>query len=409
MGRKLFYGWYIALSAFFVMFIVGGVTYSFGVFFQPLLDEFGWTRAMTSGAFSLYMILHGCFYVVTGRLTDKYGPRIVMTVCSIFLGAGYLLMSQITAIWQLYLYYGVMVGIGISGGWVPLISVVARWFVKKRGMVTGIVASGIGVGTVVMPPVARWLISAYDWRVSYMIIGGVAMVVTFIVAQFLRRDPYVMGLVPYGADETSNNGLNTAYEGFSFHEAIRSRQFWTFCLALFGFGYCLQTFMVHIVLYATGFGIPAVSAATILAFIGGGSIAGRPLMGSTGDRIGNKLSFIISFTFVSGALLWLLFARELWMFYLFAIFFGFTYGGIIALMSPIVAELFGLRSHGVIFGVITLSVNIGGAVGPVLAGHMFDITGSYNLAIIICIAIIFAAWAMSLFLKPTYHKGGINE
>jgi len=406
---KLFYGWFIAASAFFVLMIVGGMAYSFGVFFQPLLDEFGWTRAMTSGAFSLYMVLHGCLYIVTGKLTDKYGPRLVMTVCSIFLGTGYLLMSQITSIWQLYLFYGVMIGIGSSGGWVPMLSVVARWFVKKRGMVTGIVASGIGLGTVIMPPVARWLISTYDWRVSYMVIGGVAMAVTFIVAQFLRRDPYVMGLVPYGADETSNNGLNTAYEGFSFQEAIRSRQFWIFCLALFGFGYCLQIIMVHIVLYATGAGISAVIAATILAAIGGASIAGRPIMGSAGDRMGNKLAIMIGFVVVCAALLWLLTARELWMFYLFAVVFGFAYGGIATLESPLVAELFGLKSHGTILGVITFSITIGGAVGPVLAGYIFDITGSYHLAIIICIVISFIAWMMTLLLRPTYYKGGINE
>jgi len=406
MGKRLFYGWFIAASAFFVLIIVGGTIYSFGVFFQPLLDEFGWTRAMTSGAFSLFMALLGCLYIVAGKLTDKYGPRLVVTVCSLFLGAGYLLMSQITAIWQLYLYYGVMVGIGISGGWVPMLSIVARWFVKKRGMVTGIVASGIGVGTVVMPPVARWLISAYGWRLSYIVMGSVALVVTMVVAQFLKRDPSEMGLVPYGADETSNNGLNTADEGFSFQEAIRSRQFWAFCLALLGFGYCIQTIMVHIVLYATGFGIPAVIAATILACIGGASVAGRPVMGSTGDRIGHKLAMVLCFIAVIGAFFWLLIARELWMFYLFAAFFGFAYGGIAALQSPLVAELFGLKSHGMIFGAVTFSITIGGAIGPVVAGHIFDVTDSYNLAIIICIAIIFAAWMITLFLRPTHYKRG---
>ena len=276
-------------------------------------------------------------------------------------------------------------------------------------MVTGIVASGIGVGTVIMPPVARWLISAYDWRFSYIVMGSVALVVTMIAAQFLRRDPGEMGLVPYGSDETSDGSLNSADEGFSFRKTVRSRQFWTICLALFGFGYCLQTVMVHIVLYATEFGISAVSAATILACIGGASIAGRPIMGAAGDRIGNKLAIVIGFTIVSAALLWLLIARELWMFYLFASFFGFAYGSIAVLQSPLVAELFGLRSHGIILGAITFSITIGGAIGPVLAGYIFDVTGSYNLAVIICIVLILVAWILTLLLRPTYNKGGINE
>jgi len=404
MAGKLYYGWFIVLSAFLVLLIIGGTMYSFGVFFQPLLDEFGWTRAMTSGAFALYMVLHGCFYLVTGRLTDKYGPRIIMTVCSIFLGASYLLMSQITSIWQLYLFYGVMMSIGASGGWVPMLSVVARWFVKKRGMVTGIVASGIGLGTLIIPPVARWLISAYDWRFSYIVMGSVALVVTMIAAQFLRRDPGEMGLAPYGADETSDDSLNSAGEGVSFQEVLRRRQFWTICLAMFGFGYCLQTVMVHIVLYATEVGVSAVSAATILACIGGASIAGRPIMGAAGDRIGNKLAIVIGFTIISAALLWLLIARELWMFYLFASFFGFAYGSIAVLQSPLVAELFGLRSHGIIFGAITFSITIGGAIGPVLAGYIFDVTGSYNLAVIICIVLILVTWILTLLLRPTYNK-----
>jgi len=266
-------------------------------------------------------------------------------------------------------------------------------------MVTGIVASGIGLGTVIMPPVARWLISAYGWRFSYIVMGIVALIVTMVIAQFLKRDPSEMGLVPYGADE-ANDSLNSADEGFSFREAICSRQFWIFCAALFGFGFCLQTVMVHIVLHATGLGISAIGAVTILAAIGGASIAGRPIMGSAGDRIGNKLAIMIGLIVVCAALLWLLIARELWMFYLFAAFFGFAYGSIVTLVSPLVAELFGLRSHGIISGAVTFSITIGGTPGPVLAGYIFDITGSYNIAIIICVVLSFIAIVTLTFLKP---------
>jgi len=163
--------------------------------------------------------------------------------------------------------------------------------------------------------------------------------------------------------------------------------------------------MVHIVLYATDFGVSAVSAATILAAIGGASIAGRPIMGGTGDRIGNRLAMVICFIAVIGALFCLLIARELWMFYLFAAFFGFAYGGIAVLQSPLVAELFGLKSHGIIFGAITVSITIGGAIGPSVAGHIFDVTHSYNLAVITCIGVSIMAMVTTLFLKPTYYKG----
>ena len=119
---KFFYGYTVVGASFFIVGITYGAMYTFSVFFKPLLDDFGWTRAMTSGAFSLFMVFHGLLYIVTGRLSDRFGPRVVMTVCGFFLGLGYLLMSQISAIWHLYLFYGVIVSIGVSGAFVPLIS-----------------------------------------------------------------------------------------------------------------------------------------------------------------------------------------------------------------------------------------------------------------------------------------------
>ncbi len=397
---KFFYGYIIVLAAFFNMAILGGTIYSFGVFFKPLLIEFGWTRAMTSGAFSLFFILHGFLYIVTGRLNDRLGPRIVMTVCGFFLGLGYLLMSQISAIWQLYLFYGVIVAIGTSGLWVPTVSTVSRWFVKRRGMVTGIVVSGIGFGTLIIPPLVSWLISAYDWRTAYCILAIIASVLIILAAQFLRRDPAQMGQLPYGESGVKQQSPAIEAEGFSLREAIHTRQLWILCAMLVCFGLCLQTIMVHINPHATDLGISAISAANILAIIGGASIAGRVMMGSAGDRIGNKAAIIICFVLLSVDLFWLQLAKMVWMLYLFAAIFGFGYGGFIALMSPLVAELFGLSSHGIIFGVINFSFVIGETVGPLLAGHMFDITNSYNVAFLVCATLSIIAIALAILLRP---------
>jgi len=151
---KFFYGYIIVLVAFVIVLASQGTYFSFGVFFESLLTEFGWTRAMTSGAFSLSAILLGLLAIVTGRLTDKFGPVVVVVVCGFLLGLGYLLMSQISAIWQLYLFYGVMIGIGMSGGYLPLVATVSRWFVKRRGMMAGIVLTGIDVGVMIIPLLA---------------------------------------------------------------------------------------------------------------------------------------------------------------------------------------------------------------------------------------------------------------
>ncbi|MFC2017287.1 MFS transporter, partial [Chloroflexota bacterium] len=365
---KFFYGYIVVLAGFLIMMIIFGMNYSFGVFFKPLLTEFGWTRAETSGAFSLCMVLHGLLAIVTGRLNDRLGPRIVVTASAFFLGVGYLLISQISAIWQLYLFYGVMISIGMSGGFVPLVSTGARWFVKRRGLMTGIIVSGVGLGTMIMPPVANWLISSYSWRISYIVIGGIALALIILAAQFLRRDPTQMGQLPYGADEVKEEGLNLEVGGFSLREAIGTRQFWMLSVIFLCFGFFIQAIMVHIVPHAIDTGISAASAASILIIIGGLSLAGRVIMGGCGDRIGSKSAAIICFILIVIALSWVVAAKGVWMLYPFAIIFGFGYGGLVALQSLMVADLFGMRAHGVILGANAFISTIGAAIGPLLTG-----------------------------------------
>ena len=151
---EFFYGYIVVVAAFLIMVAIFGLYYCFGIFFDPMLLEFGWTRAMTSGAFSLSMVVYGLLNVAVGGLTDRFGPRMVVTICGLLIGLGYLLMSQISAVWQLYLFYGVIIGAGMGGSFIALLSSVARWFVKRRGMMTGIVMAGIGIGTLIGPPVA---------------------------------------------------------------------------------------------------------------------------------------------------------------------------------------------------------------------------------------------------------------
>jgi len=162
-GPGFFYGYIVVIVAFLILVVSFSLHSTYGLFFTPMLAELGWTRAMTSGAFSLSMIIYGVLGIVTGGLADKLGPRVVMTLCGVLLGLGCLLMSQVNTLWQLYLFYGVIVGIGLSGVWVPQLSCVARWFVKRRSLMTGIVIAGAGISQLVAPPVISRLIANYDW------------------------------------------------------------------------------------------------------------------------------------------------------------------------------------------------------------------------------------------------------
>ena len=290
---RFFYGYIIVLASYFIVFISWGAQYSFGVFFKPVLNEFGWSRAITSGAYSLSMVLTGFFYIFAGRLVDKFGPRIVQTVGALFIALGYLLMSTVSSEWQYYLYYGVIISIGLGCTVVPLLSNVARWFTKGRGLATGIVMSGIGIGVVVMPQVANKLISSYSWRTSFFILGIIALVLIAGFAQFLRRAPEQAKVSPPNILSEKGSSPNIQLRGLSTGQALRTRQFWITCLLSFVLGYVIQTLMAHVVPHATDIGIPPPSPLAVLSAIGLVSIFGKISMGSLSDRIGNRNTVII--------------------------------------------------------------------------------------------------------------------
>jgi len=369
-----------------------------------MLDEFGWTRAVLSGATSLRVFLMTLFGIAGGKLTDKFGPRPVVTVCSLFLGLGFFLMSRINTVWQLYLVFGVITGIGMSGSWVPMVSTVSRWFVKRRGIMTGIVLSGMSLGMIIMPPLATRLIINYGWRNSYTIIGLIAMVVIILAVQFIKRDPAQIEQFPDGRNEEKIESLDLPVSNLSLGEAVRTRQFWTLC-AVFGcLWFSAMAIWVHIVIHAIDLGISAISAANILAITGGVGIVSRILTGSLADKVGYRPTLLIGFALMLVSFLWLLVAKELWALNLFAVIFSFGMAGLAVLEAPLIAKLFGLGSLSVIMGSIEFASTTFSTPSSILAGYIFDVTGSYQLAFLICIGVSIIGFVLSLFLKQTNNK-----
>lgn len=406
---RFIHGYIIVAAAFCIMLAIWGTYFAFGVFFKPVLDDFGWTSAMTSGAFSLSIFLRGLLGIIAGGANDRFGPRIVLTLCGILIGFGYLLMSLVSSVWQLYLFYGVFIGIGLSGFYVPLLSTVARWFTGRRSMMTGIVLVGMSVGSMFIPPVAHRLISIYDWRTSYIILGIFVLFVSVLGAQLLKRDPQQIGRMPYGYSEVMQQGSRIEKEGYTFKESVKTRQFWMVCAMFLCRAFLWMAIMVHIVPHAINLGISSASAANILVFISGGEIMGRVVFGVLADRIGNRQTIIIAFVIISIGLFWLIPVKELWLLYLLACVLGFSQGGA-ELGSPLIAELFGLRSHGLIFGVIALGYSLGAAIGPLIAGYIFDVTGGYSIAFLICAAMGITGLISTVLLKPVGNtKVGYNS
>ena len=400
-GTRFFYGYIIVLLCFIIAAVVEGLLFSFAVFFKPLLTEFGWTRAMTSGAMAVAALFHAAFFPVAGRLTDKFGARWALSVSGFSLGLGCLLMSQASVIWHLYVFYGVLIGTGLSFYWVPVISILPRWFIKKRSLVMGIVACGIGFGQLIYGPTVNWLISAYGWRTSFTIVGSVSMGIIIISSHFLRREPEQKGLLPYG--ESSAQQVTRA-EGFSIRQAVRTRQFWMYCGIFFSWDICFSVVLVHSVIHAIGLGMSPASAANILVIIGVTGIVGRLGFGHLADVIGMKSVVVSSFGLMLIAFVCLIVDSQMWMVYLFSALYGLSYGSFEILESPIIANLFGLQSLGTIVGVAAGIGGTGFILGSVVAGHVFDISGSYLVAFLMCAVASIFAGILSAFL-PLKKQG----
>jgi predicted MFS family arabinose efflux permease len=264
---------------------------------------------------------------------------------------------------------------------------------------TGIVAAGLGAGTLIGAPIANGLISTYDWRLSYIIMGCSALLLIILLAQFLKREPAHNSQADHDQTEAEER-LQSRIKSFSIREAILTRQFWILFAMAFCFGFCLLAVLVHIAPYATDLGISATSAASVLATIGGASIIGKIGLGNVGDRIGNKRAYIVGCVLMLISFLWLLYAMEAWKLYLFAAAFGLAYGDCDVQQSPLAARFFGMTSHGLIFGAINSGFTIGAAIGPVVTGYLFDLTGNYQSAYLVCAAITMVGLIVTISLKP---------
>jgi MFS family permease len=395
----LFYGYVVVAACFAIQATGIGSHIAFGVFFKPLLADFGWPRANLAGAHSLAFFLSGFIGVFMGRLNDRVGPRVVLTVTALFFGLGLFLMSTVTRLWQIYLFYGIVVGIGLSPVDVIALSTTARWFVRRRSMMSGIVKVGTGTGQLIVPFAASLLILSYGWRTSYVLLAVFVTLMLAGIGQLMRRDPSQMGLLPDGDTQTGSAEFQFSEKGLSFREALRTRQFWTICFINLTIVFALMIIIVHIVPHAMDMGLPATTAAGVLSTIAGASMVGRLLIGITADRAGIRACMIFCFTLLITDFLWVQVANELWMLYLFAAFYGIGHGGHFTLISPLVAEYFGIRCHGLLFGIVVFAGTAGGAAGPILAGHLFDITESYSSAFWICAAVGCTALGLLLSLR----------
>ncbi len=408
--KKFFYGYIVAASGF-AIWALGWGTYTpcFSVFLKPLSAEFGWSRAETSLAFSLSYMVYAFLTIMMGWLTDKFGPRTVMMVLGSFLGLCYLLMSQVTALWQFQINYVLVGGIGISTLTVPVMVTTSRWFIKKRGVMIGIVQAGNGVGGFIFPPLAGWLILAYGWRSAYAILGIITFIGILVAGFFLIRDPKDMGQLPDGESVETvpevkqlNPSLQAA--GISLKEALHMKQFWVIAGLFSCFGFCRQAFPAHLAAYVQDLGFSLTDGANVLAVAIGSSMFSRVGMGRVADIIGNRPAFIISFAATAVSLLWGLVTEDLWGLYLFAFGFGFAWGNQAVLRFALTSEVFGLASLGLVMGAMGMAEQVTAAFGSYIAGYIFDVVGNYQPVFWIGMGISLMGILLAWGLKPAIRE-----
>lgn len=391
-------------GAGFLIAVVGlGTRYSFGVFFKSIESEFALTRGATSGVFSIYMLLCCVFAVLGGWALDRYGPKVVVFLMGSFTGLSLLLTSQANSAWQLLISYGLLLSLGTGAIYAVVNSTASRWFDKKRGFVLGITTSGGGFGAIVMAPFATYLISNFGWRTAFIVMGLIAWLVISSMCLILKKDPGDMGLLPDGVkSEAAQPGpqkkeSRAQLTGPSLLQASRTSNFWFLGLIWLLLSLDVHLVFVHVVPYAVDMGNSLMDAAIILALIGGTTIPGRLLVGRVSDTIGRKAPAIACAVLQVGALLWLMWAQELWMLYVFAIAFGFLWGGFGVLTTALIGDVFGMRSIGAIMGMMSAGWALGAASGPAIGGYIFDVSGTYFMAFAAgAVAILIAALLVAL-------------
>lgn len=405
-SHRFYYGWIIVALSFLCLSVSLGVRYCFGIFYVAILDEYGWSRAQTAGAFSLAMLVHAFFAPVTGTLIDRFSPRIIFPLGATFLALGLAAASRITAVWHLYLFFGVVIAIGINThSLTPHITLLCKWFIRKRGLACGLALAGLGLGTMVLAPLVQFIIDMAGWRFAFLTLAAIVLgVLVPTTALFERRFPEDVGQFPDGIVPKPDEILSSLPEGFkknnsfpgrpqqwSFSSALRTRAFWMVALMFFSVAFFINMLVVHQAVYMVDAGYSPLLAASLVGLAGLFASGGGILMGFLSDRFGRVIGYALGAGAAFTGILFLLLvndSRSMWMLYAFAILYGLGHGAMGPIPTTTVGDLFPGRALGRIFGVLSIAFGVGGALGPYIGGYFYDQTGSYTLPFLFTLASI---------------------
>jgi MFS family permease len=399
MKKTFYYGYVIVFVIFILQIVMFGPRSSFGVFIVPISEDMVWPRALIAGVFSVSTLVQSFSSIFMGWLNDRLGPRFVLTVCGIVVGCGLILVSTVQSAWQLYLFYVALVGVGMGSLVAPQMSTIARWFVKRRNIMTALLLAGGGIGGLVGPPLITWIIYTYSWRQAFFFVGIGVSVIIVLSAQFLKRDPSKIGLRPYGEVEAKEQKAHSDTFGLTWKEAYKTARFWLFVFILFCVGFCLWTVMIHMVPCAIDQGITPATAAVVLSAMNGAQVIGSICIGLIADRVGSRRLMLVSVCLLAFVIFLMLPFTSVLLLSVYVMLVAIGLGGVSVVQSSMTAELFGMKSHGILLGSTVFTFSLGGAVGTYVGGSIFDLTGSYQIVFLLCGILMFAAIIVTIFLN----------
>jgi len=395
---------WIVLGAVFVnLAMLYGAWYSYSVFLVALLREFHWGRSVVAGGFSVFVLVHGALSPFVGWLTAHIGPRRIILGGACLLGTGLFLASQTSQWWHLYLAFGGVAAIGISAaGWLPSVLLVRGWFPSQVGTAVGIASAGIGVGISGLVPLAQYLIDLYGWRWAFRIFAILIVGWVFPATLWLLRDPDSLE-APVTTGPASHVRTPAGVH-WTMAIAIRDGRYWALAGVFFAGNVVTQMLLVHQVAYLVDHGVSPLAAATVGGVVGLASIVGKLTWGSMSDRTGRELAYSLAFvcTLLSvGALVVAGRQPASIMPYVYAVLIGLGYAGTAPLTPAAASDLFAGPGFSTIFGSLHTLLCVGAAVGSWGAGKIFDLTGSYAVALWVAAACALIAPTLMWVAAPS--------
>lgn len=383
----------VVATLFCCLGLLYGIWYSYSVFLVALIEHFGWSRSVTAGAMSVFILVHGSFGPLAGRLVEHFGPRRLMLGGSLVMASGLALTAQISQWWQLYLSFGVVTAAGLGAcGWVPSVILAEKWFPNRVGTALGIVTAGIGVGIFGVIPLTNWLIEQFDWRLAYQMLAILVVVAVAPAALWILREPQIAPAPP--AAKGADGSAPVVVGHWTVRTALRSRAFRFAVLAFFTGGSLSQMLLMHQFAFMVDHGVAKTAGSLIAGVIGITSIPGKILWGTLSDRIGRELTYSLGLSCILLGVLCLAAVGQapgLALPLAFAVLLGLGYAANAPIIPAAARDLFAGPRFPSIFGTLSMFAALGGATGSWLGGALYDLAGNHRPMLAVAAALAICA------------------